>query len=145
MLASPGQQILVLLIPHQKASYLTLSHCWGGLEQTTLTLDKGVTYQERIAISTLFTTVQDAIQVTRRLGVRYLWVDSLCKVQDSRPDWERKSALMDLFYSNSFCTIAAVPAEDDRSGCFTDRNPQEIVPRSIPNPFYLHSKMTFFL
>ena len=129
----------------QEASYLTLSHCWGVLDQTMLTLDKEVAYQERIAISTLSTTVQDAIQVTRRLGVRYLWVDTLCIVQDSRPDQERESALMDLIYTNSLCIIASVDAEDAsqiglRRKSFYVRSPaRSICTPRCPFPFTLTS------
>lgn len=45
--------------------------------------------------------------MTRRLGVRYIWIDSLCICQDDKQDWERESARMDSIYSNLYLTIAA--------------------------------------
>ncbi|PQE26592.1 hypothetical protein CJF30_00001352 [Rutstroemia sp. NJR-2017a BBW] len=52
-------------------------------------------------------TFQDAISITQRLGIRYLWIDSLCIIQDSLSDWEAESARMGDVYTNSFLTIAA--------------------------------------
>ena len=63
-------------------------------------------------------TFQDAIEVTRRLGVRYIWIDALCIVQDDRQDWERESGKMANVYHNSFVTLAATSAGSPKAGCF---------------------------
>jgi hypothetical protein len=44
-------------------------------------------------------TFQDAIIVTRKLGVQYLWVDSLCITQDDEDDWNRESRLMEKVFA----------------------------------------------
>lgn len=55
-------------------------------------------------------TFQDAITVTRRLGIAYIWIDSLCIVQDDAQDWEREAAKMALIFESAYLTIAATAA-----------------------------------
>jgi len=63
-------------------------------------------------------TIRDAITVTRDLGIRFLWVDALCIIQDSRKgkDWHREASKMRDVYSNAFVTISAETAMDARQG-----------------------------
>ncbi|KAI0450338.1 heterokaryon incompatibility protein-domain-containing protein [Xylaria acuta] len=49
---------------------------------------------------------QNAIRVTRRLGVRYLWIDAICILQGQGGDFETESRLMEGYYSGAYCTIA---------------------------------------
>lgn len=65
--------------------------------------------------------------VTRRLGVRYLWIDSLCILQDSKADWEKESAVMGDIYASSFLTIAARGTINSAGGLFI---PRELEPPS---------------
>lgn len=74
-----------------------------------------------IDIAHLPQTFQDAIVVTRRLGVRYIWIDSLCICQDDMHDWERESARMAAVYSNAYLTIAATGSSDSAGGLFFNR------------------------
>lgn len=62
-------------------------------------------------------TFQDFIQNTRRIGIPYVWIDSLCIIQDSRADWEQEAAQMGSVYSNAYLTIAASGSADGRGGC----------------------------
>ena len=57
--------------------------------------------------SSLSMVFQDAVRVCRRLGIRYLWIDSLCIIQDSKDDWELESSKMCDYYENSYITISA--------------------------------------
>ena len=50
--------------------------------------------------------------VTRALGFRYVWIDSLYIVQDSASDWQRESSLMGSVYSGGAINIAVDAAED---------------------------------
>jgi hypothetical protein len=68
--------------------------------------------RERIQWSKLSRVFQDAIHVCRRLRIRYLWIDSLCIIQDSQSDWEIESARMGEYYSNSIFTISAASSPD---------------------------------
>lgn len=59
--------------------YVTLSHVWGKLRiitSTRATLDERKT---SVHLGQLSRTFQDAVHATRRLSIRYLWIDSLCK------------------------------------------------------------------
>lgn len=71
-------------------------------------------------------TYHDAILITRHLGIRYLWVDALCIIQDDPEDWRRESAKMRNIYQKSFCTIAAVGAANVNDGILNARPAQEM-------------------
>ncbi|MCJ1378138.1 hypothetical protein MMC17_001234 [Xylographa soralifera] len=79
-------------------------------------------------LSNLPRTFRDAIQITRRLGYRFVWIDSLCIFQDSREDWEQEAASMGRVYQNCVCTISAVGAKDSQGGCFAERDPLKLQP-----------------
>ncbi|KAM7222946.1 hypothetical protein V8F06_001502 [Rhypophila decipiens] len=66
-------------------------------------------------------TFQDAISVTRYLRLQYIWIVSLCIIQDSVDDWRNESTLMSKVYKFSACNISATEAKDDREGCFFSR------------------------
>ena len=66
--------------------------------------------------------------------VRWLWIDSLCIVQDSGEDWNREALLMCQVYKHALLNIAADYAFDAREGCFHERNPLVIVPISLTFP-----------
>ena len=91
--------------------YVALSYVWGG----------AVTLQNRTAIRASLTelgalsersrelpnTIKDAMKLTDLLGERYLWVDSLCIVQDDKKDKAVQIAAMDPIYSSAVLTVAA--------------------------------------
>jgi hypothetical protein len=52
-------------------------------------------------------TIRDALEVTLSIGYRFLWVDSLCIVQDDDEDRDLQIDMMDEIYSNATLTIAA--------------------------------------
>jgi hypothetical protein len=68
-------------------------------------------------------TFKDAVVITRKLRIQYLWIDSLCIIQDDQEDWEREAAKMASVYHNSEVTIAATTANDSGGGCFVPQEP----------------------
>lgn len=76
------------------ASYVTLSHRWASTNVLELKSSNLDSFKERIPMETLSTTFLDAIKVTRDLGFRYLWIDSLCIIQNSQADWQSESVEM---------------------------------------------------
>ncbi|KAI1409327.1 heterokaryon incompatibility protein-domain-containing protein [Hypoxylon sp. FL1857] len=89
------------------------------------------TMQDEIPFSHLTKTFQDAIIACRRLGIHYLWADSLCIIQDSNQDWEEQCVMMSQVYSNSYCNIAAAHARDGSFGCFARRDPATVQPLHV--------------
>ena len=67
-------------------------------------------------------TFRHVAQILRHLGVRYLWIDFLCILQDSKDDWERGFVKMRDVYKHSFLAIAARAARNAEDGCFITRN-----------------------
>lgn len=105
-------------------AYVALSHCWGEVTRTTTFRNNFRSRVEAIPLTTMSPTFRDAVIVTRALGVRYLWIDSLCIIQDSDEDWARESAKMAQVYKNSFVAIAASSSADSQQG-FLHVRPQE--------------------
>ncbi|KAK4039195.1 heterokaryon incompatibility protein-domain-containing protein [Parachaetomium inaequale] len=89
------------------ARYTCLSHCWAGHAKFDLTTSNGADLAVDINWDVLPATYQEAITLTRRLGIRYIWIDSLCIVQDDKEDWQRESATMADVYANAYLTIGA--------------------------------------
>ncbi|KAH9204901.1 heterokaryon incompatibility protein-domain-containing protein, partial [Leptodontidium sp. 2 PMI_412] len=108
-------------LPHN-VKYLTLSHCWGAKVFETLTKKNMAQFLSKIPVEVLTKTFRDAIIATRRLGFEYIWIDSLCIIQDDDSDWQHESTLMGGIYANSALTIAAMDAPDGDAGCFSYRN-----------------------
>ncbi|KAF4630421.1 hypothetical protein G7Y89_g7720 [Cudoniella acicularis] len=104
-------------------SYATLSHCWGNGVPLKLTLSTQSALLEGVLISTLPQTFRDAIVVTRTLGLKFIWIDSLCIFQDSPDDWVRESSLMGKVYSQALCNIGATASAAGNEGCFRHRSP----------------------
>jgi hypothetical protein len=71
-------------------------------------------------VSHLPKTHQDAIRLTQELGIRYIWIDSICIIQDDKEDWEHESASMLSVYANASLTIAASNGNDSHKGLFTE-------------------------
>jgi hypothetical protein len=105
-----------------------LSHCWGDFPVVRLTNTSLASMMEGLPTSELPETFKDAMFITSKLGVRYLWIDSLCIIQDSVKDWQQESALMGSVYSGAICNIAATGAPNGQAGCFTERNRQLVQP-----------------
>ncbi|PSN60875.1 HET-domain-containing protein [Corynespora cassiicola Philippines] len=106
-------------IPH----YITLSHRWGSSQHLKTTKSNFLEHLLRIKFLDLPRTFQDAAVVALFLGVRYLWIDTLCIIQDDSMDWHREALLMGRIYENSVCTIAVHNARDNSDG-FLERSLQ---------------------
>ena len=103
--------------------YLALSYCWGSAKH--LTTKKATLEQYRsasgIPLRDFPKTILDAVTVTRRLGFRYLWVDSLCIIQDDEDDWIDESTDMGKIYHNADTVIAATVAASAAEGFLRGR------------------------
>ncbi|KAI0628098.1 heterokaryon incompatibility protein-domain-containing protein [Trametes polyzona] len=107
------------------APYLALSYVWGpsSAQQHCRTTRANIkTYtMDGIPVSTLPQTIRDAIYLTRALGFRYLWIDSLCIIQDSARDKHQEMSRMRDVYRHAYLTIIAASASSATEGFLLDR------------------------
>lgn len=105
-----------------KGGYLILSYCWGMTPKdapwqlTTTTMQQFAT---EIPLTILPQTLHDAIILTRNLRERYIWIDSMCILQDSTEDWQREASRMASIYGSATMTLMA--ASSSVYGGMTDR------------------------
>lgn len=112
-------------VKHPRGQYVTLSHCWGDAEVFKLLNENLDELKQGIAVSSLPATFQHAIDFARRLStsIRYIWIDSLCIIQNNDMDWKQESIRMYDVYRNSFCNISATAAIDSGRGIYNQRDP----------------------
>lgn len=115
---------------NESGRYATLSHRWGSKETLRLEVNNVKNFKQEIPWERLPKTFQDAMEATRHLGIRYIWIDSLCIIQNSPngSDWTAESAKMTSVYENSYVNLAAADALNSTEGCFFDRNTSSIRP-----------------
>ncbi|KAJ8110945.1 hypothetical protein OPT61_g6345 [Boeremia exigua] len=110
------------------SDWLALSHKWGEekyhFSTTTANLQEHLT---GISMDRLPVTFRDAVMVTRSLGHRYLWIDSLCIVQGRGGDFETEAKRMEDVYSGAYCVIAASCASNHADGFLKPRCEREYV------------------
>ena len=108
-----------------ESRYTALSHCWGTKLPDCLTTKQTLSDRKaRVPWATLPKTFQDAVDFTRRLGIEYLWIDSLCIIQGDRDDWSREAGRMFHVYRNAYVTLAAYHSHDSSGGLYS-RLPHE--------------------
>ena len=102
--------------------YIALSYNWGlpveGRYTTKrntvlniLKMDGLRQYLERLP-----RTIRETIDLARNLGIHYLWIDSVCIVQDAPRTWERNAEVMDLIYGQAFLTVCAADGDNADAG-----------------------------
>jgi hypothetical protein len=99
--------------------YVALSYCWGEDQLFKTTLSSLSSRKEGISISALPKTIRDAIEITRELNIGFLWVDSLCIVQDCEDEKAKEVGNMSHYYGNSLLTISAARARICSEGFLT--------------------------
>lgn len=121
-----GQYFLRVCQSHtlrEETRYVTLSHCWGKSPPFRLLVSNQEEYSSSIPISDLPRTFREGVEFTIRLGLRYIWIDALCIIQDSDEDWLRESLLMASVYSHSYVNLAATASADGEGALFVAENP----------------------
>lgn len=108
-----------------KFDYIALSHPWGEGPHFCTTLANIEAYREKVDFGELPATFQDAIITTRKLGLEYLWIDSICIIQGEGGDFHREAKRMEDVFSSAFCVIAASSAQGQHDG-FLNRRRQTL-------------------
>ncbi|KAI0860601.1 heterokaryon incompatibility protein-domain-containing protein [Xylaria cubensis] len=100
--------------------YIALSHHWGTEPFLRLTRQNLTRLQEKVHYKNLRRSFRHAVDAANDLGVRYLWIDSLCIIQGSNNESEshREAGSMASVYRNALLTFAACNAVDIHSGFF---------------------------
>lgn len=98
--------------------YACLSHCWEHRSVLVTTHASLEQYTSGIDRDKIPKTFQDAISFTHRLGLRYLWIDSLCVVQDSLSNWRHEGTKMANISQGVRITLAAMTSKDASGGSF---------------------------
>ncbi|KAH9889087.1 heterokaryon incompatibility protein-domain-containing protein [Cubamyces lactineus] len=117
------------------ARYIALSYVWGQDQPHRTTQRNLTSYLKAIDLSLLPQTIRDAVNVTHALGIQFLWLDSLCIIQDSLEDKHRELAKMRDVYLRAFLTIDAANASSVSQGFLHDGLPldgSEAVPLICP-------------
>lgn len=110
---------------HKRHPYACLSHCWGPSPrrpESTILKTKRATLEKfklKVPWDQLTKTFQDAVEICRRLSINFLWIDSLCILQDSIDDWAQNAAEVGSIYENALLTIAATKSKEGCEGCYT--------------------------
>jgi hypothetical protein len=126
----------------ETGQYLALSHAWGDkkLHPHFCTYVSNLTeYKSHIDMDNLPSTFRDAVHVTRELGFRYLWIDSICIVQGAGGDFNVESKQMENVFSSASCVIAASSATHQGDGFLKPRVQRAYVTfqRNNELPFYV--------
>ncbi|ETN42208.1 uncharacterized protein HMPREF1541_04149 [Cyphellophora europaea CBS 101466] len=117
------------LVPTQNVqNYVALSHSWGAkrdrIQAVPKTTKTNITQQYQGIPWIEFTkTFRDAITITRRLGLKYIWIDALCIIQDDAADWAAEASRMSSIYENAYVVVAATRSRTGDDGCFYERCP----------------------
>ncbi|MCJ1318297.1 hypothetical protein MMC15_003625 [Xylographa vitiligo] len=115
----------------KQVPFVALSHCWGKLLIIRTTRENYQDHLSRVSFDSLPKTFQDAVRLTLYLGQKYMWIDSLCIVQDDQSDWANEAAKMGDIYENAMFVIAASSAADASIGI--KRLESTIYPLTITN------------
>lgn len=103
--------------------YVAFSHRWVS-ESEPLWVTKQSNLAQRhswFSAQNLPTSLKDVIKVVGLLGLKYVWIDSICIIQDSPADWNKEASRMADIYANAYVTIFADIAKDDNHSFLTPR------------------------
>ncbi|KAM0265672.1 hypothetical protein ACHAQJ_000106 [Trichoderma viride] len=110
-------------IDEKPQPYLSLSYCWGSKAPSlTATKSNYAHLKTSISYDAMPKAYQDTVRVARALGVKYIWIDALCIIQDDMADWEKESQMMADIFRNSLVTVILLRAASCNEG-FLERNP----------------------
>jgi len=150
---------ICLVEPEECAPYIALSYCWGTTKRYWLvtTKDNITAHYQSVPLNRLPRTLLNAVNFTKTLGIRYLWIDSLCIVQDDKVDWMTEAVkICDIYFHASLvisanstpdCTIPSFHSQEFASKVIqTTFRPSagfewcnEIYVRISPNVLHMHT------
>jgi hypothetical protein len=121
--------------PKEAVQYAAVSYRWGNVSQylNYQTTRETIAEKEKgIALASLPALLQNAIEVAREIGMRYIWIDALCIVQGPGGDYETEAERMETVFSGAYCVLAASRAADVSAEFLIERPRREAVVVPIP-------------
>lgn len=106
-----------------QVSYTALSYAWGDEKSA----EDWSNHNEPFQLSKLPATIQHAIEVTKKLEIRYIWIDALCINQSRLSSWKEESSKMHEVYGNAYVTLCACSSEKATDGLFHSRDAWEFI------------------
>lgn len=123
-------QVATEVLPDTR--YAAVSYRWGsGKDAYTFTRKTKEVMKSGVSMGVLPKTIFDTFTIAHHLNFKYIWVDRLCILQDSREDWSREASRMAFIYKHAFLTISASCASHDNQGCFRRRHPAGMQPLQL--------------
>lgn len=126
--------------PNESLPYVALSHPWGPGPYFCTFTSTVEEFKRSISFEDLPSTFRDAVTTTRELGVRFLWIDSLCIIQGPGGDFDQEAKRMEDVFSAAYCVIAANSAKGQTDGFLKDRGERQKV-----LTFQQEDKPTFYV
>jgi hypothetical protein len=123
---SVSRSVRLLETEGEVGYWACLSHSWGGEQPLITTNDTIASHLENIPWESLPKTFQDAVFVARAFEIQYLWIDSLCIIQDDVDDWQVESSHMADIYHNAILTIAGSASSGPHQGIFRNSHPAHV-------------------
>jgi hypothetical protein len=114
-----GENIRFIETSENVTDYICLSHCWGTTDMFKTTRETISERMQCICYNDPPKTFKDAAEITRELKKRYLWIDSLCIIQNDAQDWREEGFRMHEIYGNSYLTIAASRSKGSNDSLFS--------------------------
>jgi hypothetical protein len=123
----------------REGRYFALSYVWGEPQEHTTTSRNVEEYQRGIDISIMPQTIKDAVRLTHSLKCQFLWIDTLCILQDSRKDKAQEIAKMRRIYHDAYLVIVAASATKVSDGFLQPRSGAPASPQTgdVPLAFEL--------
>lgn len=123
----------------QRFEYAALSYCWGPPSHALTNLKTRKTsvdsFLKAVDFDCMPPAIQDAVSVCRTLSIRYLWVDTLCIIQDDQHDWKREPENMGSVFQNAYVTICALASSSCQQSFLEGSRNLTVVPfRSVVDP-----------
>ncbi|KAK4443014.1 HET-domain-containing protein [Podospora aff. communis PSN243] len=115
--------------PDVMLDYVALSHPWGA-EPHFCTYRTNINQHRQeipVTSSDFPDNFRHAIQTTRELGLRYLWIDSICIIQGPDGDFDVEAKRMEHVFSSAYCVIAASSARGQRDGFLNPRKERQFL------------------
>ncbi|KAJ3541675.1 hypothetical protein NM208_g4501 [Fusarium decemcellulare] len=117
--------------PDKTANYVAFTHCWGSAKSLKLLKNNQEHLCTGIQVRDLPQSYQEAIATCLGLELEFIWIDSLCIIQDSETDWQQEAATMGTLYGSAALNLCAAAAADNSEASFTARDLSLINPLRI--------------